>query len=205
MHNQVGVTWPDSDDFASRARQSYLLKGDVMFTRLYSDTPWALVRLMNREILGPPFPQYLLDQSEDLIGRELVKQLSVITSESYCCHEVIRQEFLRRCEANPPSSNTPGDRLSRDGLSVATVQDLDRGDGMTVKTLLDVSRRAWLVEKYVRDCHNSRQSHIVRILSDERLLDVMLWRMLLAAEDPEDSVESHLWAIVDSQKEEVPA
>ena len=205
MHNQESVTWADSYEFASRARQSYLLRGDVMFTRLYSDTPWALVKLMNREILGPPFPQYLLDQSEDLIGRELVKQLSGITSGSYCCHDVIRHEFLRRCEANPPSSNTPGDRLSRDGLSVATVQDLARGDGMTEKTLLDVTRRAWLVKKYVRDCHNSQQPHIVRTLSDERLLDVMLWRMLIAAEDPEDSVESHLWAIVDPEKEEVSA
>lgn len=181
------------------------LTQDVMNTRLYSDTPWAVVKLMNREILGVPFPQYLLDQSEDLIGRELVRRLSVIASDSYCCHEVIRDEFLRRCQSQLPAANTPVDRLSRDGVSVATAQDLARRDGMTEKTLRDIAHRAWLVKKYVRDCHNSRQPRTVAELPDERLLDVMLWRMLIAHGDPEDSVESHLWAILDTEKEEVLA
>lgn len=200
MNNSEWASWVESDEFALRARQHYLFTGDVMFTRLYSDTPWALVKLMNREILGSPFPQYLLCQSDDLIGRELVRRLSFIESSSYCCHEVVLTEFLRRCEGNPVSNNTPVNRLSRDGVSVATAEDLTRGDGMTAQTLGDITRRAWLVQKYVRNCHNSRQPHIVKTLSDERLLDVVLWRVLKASEDLEDSVESQLWKIVEPEK-----
>ena len=196
MNNTEWASWVESDEFALRARQHYLLTGDVMFTRLYSDTPWALVKLMNREILGSPFPQYLLSQSDDLIGRELVRKLSVIESSSYCCHEVVLTEFLRRCEANQANENTLVNRLSRDGVSLATAEDLTRADGMTAQTLRDLTRRAWLVQKYVRNCHNSRQSHIVKTLSDERILDVVLWRILKASGEPEDSVENQLWSIV---------
>lgn len=203
MNNKDYSSWVGSDEFATRARQHYLLKGDVMFTRLYSDTPWALVKLINREILGNPFPQYLLDQSDDLVGRELVKQLSAVTSNSYCCHDVIRKEFLRRCEANPPTKNTPIDRLSRDGLSASSGDDLERMEGMTTNSIRDITRRVWLVERYVRDCHNSRQFSVVRTLSDERLLDVVLWRILQADQDPEDSVEHQLTQIIEPEEAEV--
>ena len=161
------ATWLDSEEFHRKLQTTFILSGDVMYTRVYPGTPGKI------KLFAPYFSGEIEGRSVSSLGNqermafELGKALrEVAISSHWGSSSIIQTEFARRSKSSPDRAPAEGNYFAREDWGA--------------ESAVEVERRMWWLEVYLGQCPWARQPHLVRRLSDERLLDVILWEKFRA-------------------------
>jgi hypothetical protein len=157
--------WIASEEYRSAADGTHLFAGDVMFTRLFRQTPWVIEKVLPHLTGSAQVARGQRLASDQRVARELGKRLAKVRSISYSSHWLVEEEFERRCKAAKSAPAGVENFLTRDAWSADSV--------------IQIERRAFMVQRYVTQHPSTRKPYFVRRMSDERLLDVILWRLIV--------------------------
>lgn len=170
--------WQASEEFRLDSWSDSLLYGDIMYTQITRETHGVVKSLL------PVLAGAVVAEDESVLGEEegfavaLGSRLREVPRRRQYPIEELKAEYSRRRRRVARESGGAGwGVLSRDGWNYPNVEEL-------------IERRAFLLHRYFRQNPLTFQERFIRRISDERLLDAIIWDQI-APEEP--SVHEGSW------------